>query len=138
MAITFDTSAKRIVLDSANVSAAQLWSAWVDWLALSDNAKFLPVFSQVGGDSLGGGLFIPAYIFLENGWRVRPMEANHTLIITGNLFVQGGGIPVVPTLGAFNVSAQFTVPVQAQGIATSGASGPSAESIAAAVWNFTQ
>lgn len=48
------------------------------------------------------------------------MEANHTLIITGNLFVQGGGVPLVQTLGAYNVSAQYTVPVQAQGIATGG------------------
>lgn len=138
MAITFDTSAKRVVLDVANVSASTLWSAWVNWAAQSDNAKYLPVFSQVGGDSLGSGLFIPAYIFLENGWRVRPMESSHALIITGNLFVQGGGVPVVNTLGAFNVSAQFTVPVQAQGIATSGSSGPSAEAIAFAVWNHTQ
>lgn len=50
------------------------------------------------------------------------MEANHTLIITGNLFVQGGGVPIVQTLGAFNVSAQYTVPVQAQGISTGSSS----------------
>ena len=31
MAITLDGSTKRIILDSASVSAAQIWSAWVDW-----------------------------------------------------------------------------------------------------------
>ena len=61
------------------------------------------------------------------------MEANHSLTIVGNLFVEGGGIPVVQTLGNYNVSAQFTVPVQAQGIATSGSSGPSSSEIADAV-----
>lgn len=134
MAITFDPSAKRIVLDSAATSASELWSRWADWVVLSDNAKYLPAFRQVGGDDLGGGLSIPPYLFLLNGWRVRPMEANHLLVITGNLFVDGGGTPVVPTLGAFNVSAQYTVPVQAQGISTSGSTGPSAAQVADAVW----
>jgi len=49
------------------------------------------------------------------------------------LVVVDGGVPVVPTLGSFNVSTQFTVPVQAQGISTSGSSGPTAADIAAAL-----
>ena len=72
-------------------------------------------------------------MFLLNGWRVRPLEASQTVIITGNLFVDGGGVPVVATLGNFNVSVQYTVPVQAQGISTSGSTGPSASDIATAV-----
>lgn len=123
MAITFDAATKRIVLDSTDVTVAEIWSRWADWAATSDNSKYLPAFRQVGGDDLGGGLFIPLYFFLLNGWRVRPMESNHTLVITGNLFVEGGGVPLVQTLGAFNVSAQYTVPVQAQGIATAGGGG---------------
>ena len=133
MAITFDPIAKRIVLDCASVTAEQIWSRWCDWATLSDNSKYGAVLSHVGGDELGGGLLIPNYIFLNDGWRVRPMEADHNLIITGNLFVAGGGVPVVNTLGNYNVAVQYTVPVQAQGIATEGTSGPSAESIAAAV-----
>ena len=61
------------------------------------------------------------------------MEANQNLLIEGNLFVEGGGVPVVPTLGTHQVNVNYTVPVQAQGISTSGSTGPSAESIAAAV-----
>jgi hypothetical protein len=121
VAITFDGATKRIALDSAAVSAAEIWSRWVDWHA--SNGQWPVAFRQVGGDALGGGLFIPPYFFLQNGWRVRPMEANHTLVITGNLFVEGGGVPVVATLGSFNVSAQYTVPVQAQGISTGGSGG---------------
>ena len=133
MAITFDPSAKRIILDSASVTAEQLWSRWCDWASASDNSKYGAVLSHVGGDELGGGLLIPNYIFLNDGWRVRPMEANHNLVVTGNLFVTGGGVPVVNTLGNYNVSVQYTVPVQAQGISTSGSTGPSAGDIAAAV-----
>ena len=131
MAITLDGATKRIILDSASVSAAQIWSAWVDWHEA--NKQWPLAFQLVGGNALGGGLFIPPYFFLLNGWRVRPMEASHNLTITGNLFVDGGGVPVVGTLGAYQVNVNYTVPVQAQGIATSGSTGPTASEIAAAV-----
>lgn len=135
MAITIDPASKRIILDSANVTAQEIFVAWADWVVLSDNLKYLPAFSATGGDNLGSGLLIPPYYFLINGWRVRPMESNHNLTITGNLFVDGGGVPVVPTLGTYQVTVNYTVPVQAQGISTSGTAGPSAAEIAAAVRN---
>ena len=131
MSISIDGSSKRIILDSASVSAAQIWSAWVDWHEA--NQQWPLAFHLVGGNALGGGLFIPPYFFLMNGWRVRPMEASHNLTITGNLFVDGGGVPVVGTLGTYQVNVNYTVPVQAQGIATSGSTGPTASEIAAAV-----
>ena len=131
MAITLNGATRRIILDSASVSAAQIWSAWVDWHEA--NQQWPLAFQLVGGNALGGGLFIPPYFFLMNGWRVRPMEASHNLTITGNLFVDGGGVPVVGTLGTYQVNVSYTVPVQAQGIATSGSTGPTASEIAAAV-----
>lgn len=131
MAITLDGATRRIILDSASVSAAQIWSAWVDWHEA--NQQWPLAFQLVGGIALGGGLFIPPYFFLLNGWRVRPMEASHNLLIEGNLFVDGGGVPVVGTLGTYQVNVNYTVPVQAQGIATSGSTGPTASEIAAAV-----
>lgn len=133
MAITFDASAQRIILDGASVTATEIYSRWVDWAATSDNLKYGMVIRQVGSDDLGGGLSIPPYYFLQGSWRVRPMESSHTLIITGNLFVEGGGVPVVNTLGNYNVAVQYTVPVQAQGISTSGSTGPTASEIAAAI-----
>ena len=131
MAITLNGATRRIILDSASVSAAQIWSAWVDWHEA--NQQWPPAFRLVGGIALGGGLFIPPYFFLLSGWRVRPMEANQNLLIEGNLFVDGGGVPVVGTLGTYQVNVNYTVPVQAQGIATSGSTGPTASEIAAAV-----
>lgn len=129
----FDAAAKRIILDSASVTATELYSRSCDWLAASDNAKYGTVFRQVGGDDLGGGLSIPPYFFLQGAWRVRPMEADQTLVITGNLFVEGGGDPVVQTLASHNVLVKSVVPVQAQGISTSGSTGPTTAEIAAAV-----
>lgn len=138
MPISIDPANKRFVLDSTSVTAKAIYVAWVDWMALSDNAKYLPAFRTAGGDDLGGGLSIPPYYFLMNGWRVRPMEANQTLVIDGNLFVDGGGDPLVSTLGVFQVLVKSVVPVQAQGISTSGSTGPTAADIAAAVWTYTQ
>ena len=137
MAITFDPTAKRIILDSTSVTASQIWIAWIDWVATGDNSKYLPALMQVGGDALGSGLFIPPYIFLLNSWRVRPMEADHDLTIAGNLFVDGGGTPVVRTLGPYQVNVSYTVPVQAQGISTSGSSGPTSTEIANEVWSHS-
>ncbi len=131
MAITFDGATKRIILDSASVTAAEIWSRWVDWHP--SNSQWPLAFSLVGGIPLGSGLFIPPYFFLLNGWRVRPMESSHNLTITGNLFVDGGGVPVVSTLGTYQVNVNYTVPVQAQGIATSGSTGPSANDIVIAI-----
>lgn len=138
MAIVFDPAIKRIILDSASVSATELYSRSADWLALSDNAKYGAIFRQVGGDDLGGGLSIPPYLFLQGAWRVRPMESDHDLSITGNLFVEGGGTPVVRTEGPYQVNVKYTVPVQAQGISTSGSTGPSAADIAAAILSAAQ
>ena len=64
MAITFDPINKRIILDVASITAQEIYSRWVDWVALSDNIKYSPAFSAVGGDDLGGGIFIPPYYFL--------------------------------------------------------------------------
>ena len=122
--MTFDGANKRIILNSTSVTASEIWSRYMDWLAAdSNNAKWGLAMTQIGGDDLGGGLYVPIYVFLQNNWRVRPMESNHQLMITGNLFVAEGGSPLVNTLGSYNVIAQYTVPVQAQAMSTSGGSG---------------
>jgi len=133
--VTFDGASKRIILSTSSTSASEIWSEYIRWLAIStDNDKWVQAMTQVGGDDLGGGIYIPIYIFLQNGWRVRPMESNHSLQITGNLFVAGGGNPLVNTLGTYNVLTTVTVPVQAQAMAVSGGSGGGAT--AAEVWEY--
>ena len=120
----FDGENRLIILQEQAITATSIWLSWVSWLAADhEHLKWLPALRQVGGDDLGAGLKIPLYIFLLNGWRVRPMEASHLLTIDGNLFVEGSGRPVVNTLGAFNVSVQYTVPVQAQAFVSGGSSG---------------
>ena len=111
MAITFDAANKIIQLDTFSVSASEIWSRWIDWVVLSDNAKYLPAFSQLGGVAP-----VALYIYLENSWKVRPQEANGITSITGNLLVQGGGSPIAATLGTFQVLVNLEAPIAAQAI----------------------
>ncbi len=136
MALTVDPINKRIILDSTTISATEIYSRVTDWQSQDDNLKWGMVLRQVGSDDLGSGLAIPPYYFLQGAWRIRPMESNHTLIISGNLFVEGGGVPVVPTISNYNVSTQYTVPVQAQAFSTTGGgTSYTPEQIAQAVWD---
>jgi len=122
MAITFNSTSKVITLDSFNVTASEIWSRWIDWLVLSDNLKYLPAMSQIGGVAP-----VALYLYLENGWKVRPQEANGLTVVTGNLLVQGGGTPFVPTNGSYASQVFLETPVSAQAIEVTSGSGLSTE-----------
>ena len=117
MAITFDTVNKIIQLDRYSVSVNELWTAYVNWSLLSDNIKYGELMSQIGGTPP-----IALYIYLELGWKVRPMEANGVTKITGNLLTRDNSSPVASTVGNWNVLVNMEAPVQAVAIATSQAS----------------
>lgn len=82
--------------------------------------------SQVGGNDIDvtAGTSIPIYIYLLNGWKIRPREASHTLAVTnGILLVDGGGDPFVNPSGSFTVRINYQQPVQALTVATGGGGG---------------
>jgi len=112
--VTFDAP-NRIITEIANgavnsLDIVEVYSEWKVWAAQSDNLKFPPAFSVVGGDPISPSQSLGSTFFLENGWRIRPAELNHELEIRGNLFVAGGvGNVFVPTLGSFNVSTKLSV-----------------------------
>lgn len=138
MAISFDGASQLITLSSGVVELGvrDLWSRWVDWVATSDNSKFLPAMRTVGGDDIDtvAGTRIPIYTYLTNGWRIKPDEADHTLdVVDGILLVDGGGDPFANTVGAYTVRVNYQQPVQAITVATGGGGAPSAATIAAAV-----
>ena len=135
---TFDGVNKRIVLaaGTTSISLADLWSYWKNWL-LAGNAGYALAMDTVGGDPIdpGAGTLVPLYLFLLNGWKIRPQEASHTLVITGGiLVVDGGGDPFIATIGAYNVRVLYQQPVQALGYSTSGSTAPTAIEVADAVW----
>lgn len=139
MAYTFDAANKLIILSLGTVSMSvrDVYSRWKEWVQTSDNSKYLPAFSTTGGDPIdeSAGTSIPAYMFLTNGWRIRPQEASHTLrVYDGVLVVAGGGDPFVNTTGSYIVRINYSQPVQAITVSTGGGSGaPTAEENAAAI-----
>ena len=132
MAISFDGSTKVISLSTGTTTLGvrDLWSRWVDWFLTSDNSKYLPAFSQVGGDDIdtSAGTKIPIYAFLLNGWKIKPQEANHTLNVTdGILLVSGGGDPFMDTTGSYIVRINYQQPVQAISFTSGGSGGLTTE-----------
>jgi len=102
---TFDGVNKFIQLPSIGSFDAQvnLYSAWKEWVALGDNAKFLPAFDTTGGDQVGSGQEIAPYFFCRNdlGWRIKMPQANGEIVLAGNLF------PRDPNTGLFVATAGF-------------------------------
>lgn len=124
MAITFDGPNKTIILTSGTteLDVKDLWSRWIDWMLVSDNGKYLFAMEQIGGQiiSVANNSYIPLYISLINGWKIRPQEANHTLNVTeGILLTSDNSDPFVTTLGIFNVRINYQQPIAAVSITTS-------------------
>ena len=134
MAITFDGDTRRISLSigTTSLSVHDLYSRWKDWILLSDNSKYAPAFTVVGGDTIdaGAGTSVPLYAFLQNYWRIKPQEANHTLtVVDGILLVSGGGDPFVNTTGSYIVRINYQQPVQAIGFNSGGGGGITVDDI---------
>jgi len=124
MPVSFDGTQRLIIAQpgTTTLDMGDVYSRWKDWVAQSDNSKYLMAFSAVGGDPTVSGQYITPYFFLNNGWRIRPQEANHVLTVTGIVLVLGGsGEPFVPTLGSYNVSIRSIVPIRTETVVGSGA-----------------
>jgi hypothetical protein len=109
MNVTFDGPNKLCILGTGVTSfdVVDLYSDWKAWILQSDNAKYLQAFRSIGGDPLVGDQKISGYIFLMNGWKVRPQEVSHMLSVVGNLFAEDGSNPFVSTIGDYNVMIQM-------------------------------
>jgi len=110
MNVTFNGGSKLIIVDDSITDLdveIDLYSDWKEWKVLNDNSKYLPAIRTVGGDPTTGAKSVAPYFFLTNGWKIRPHEADHTLTIAGNLFVDNpetyGNNIIVPTLGEYTV-----------------------------------
>lgn len=128
MAISFDGANKIISLSSGTtqLSIRDLWSRWIDWFVTSDNSKYEVAMTNVGGDEIDPieGTYIPIYVFLQNGWKIRPQEATHTLkVYDGILLSSDGGDPFVNTLGSYIIRINYSQPVSAISFSADGGAG---------------
>lgn len=140
MALAFNGATKEITITVVNtLDVKDLWSRWVDWFLTGDNSKYEMAMQQIGGNDIDitAGTSIPIYIYLLNGWKIKPREANHTLAVSnGILLTDDSSDPFKNTTGAFMVRVNYQQPVQALTVATGGGgAGPTAEEISDAVWD---
>lgn len=121
--VTFDGPNKiiQVVYGTTELDAkADIYSAWKRWTLTSPSASAIPVnagylqaLRTVGGDPIGAGQAISPYYFLLNGWRLRSWGGgDHYLQIHGNLYVDGGGAPMIPPLTNHHVLVSFVVSPQ--------------------------
>lgn len=112
---TFATSGSPVQVINhgvTSVTVRELYSDWKRWVREDSNAQHLVAFAPIGGDPITDTIRVPYYARLENGWRIRPHEANHTLSITGGGLIADGD-PIADTLSNFRVRINYQQPVQA-------------------------
>ena len=140
-AFTFDGPNKIIscALGTYSFSAGEVYSRWKDWLVDEPNRfRFAPAFAgSIGGESLGGGVFVGGYFFLQNGWMIRPQEQDHQLIVSGNLFpIPDNAALFTSTVGNFQVVVGMRTSSLTQQIVTESQNQPpTAAQVADAVWS---
>lgn len=104
--VTFDGTNKLILINYGELEIdirRDIYSDWKEWTKVDDNLKFEAALRSVGGDPTVGSSFLGSTFFLINGWRIRTWEGDQNLQLNGNLFVDGGGNPFVPTLEPHNI-----------------------------------
>lgn len=99
MAITFNPFEKIIQLDSYTVSERELWTAFVDWSVEDDNLKYGTGMTQIGGVSP-----VALYIFLNEGWKIRPLSVPGVTTVTGNILTSDNNSPIEQASNAIQVN----------------------------------
>ena len=142
--VTFDGPNRLILInrDETSIDVKQdIYSDWKEWSLQENNLQYVVALSVVGGEPIGGGQFVGTTFFLENGWRIRSWEGDHSLIIDGNLYTrEAGQFPFLPVLGTYSVNyimarSSLVQAIQVGGSST-GSTAPTAVEIATAVWNY--
>ena len=133
---TVDTNARLFIakpgVTTVDVKTDLYSDAKEHWLSGGVAMGFKFPIRSVAGDPTSSG-FVEPFFFLGDGWRIRPQEADHTLVLTGNLELDEGetGDLVVPTVGDYTVLVRNALSNKASVL--NGVS--DMDAIAAGVWN---
>jgi len=131
--VSFQGPEKLIIVNNGvtYLSVKDVYSAWKVWTSQGGNSKYLQAISYIGADPLPAGQLGTTF-FLENGWKIRPYEGNHTLTIVGNLYARDGSDPFVSTLGTWNIRVISVVSTLVEVVTENGIGTP--EEVRDAVW----
>ena len=130
---TFDGANLYITLPSIGAFDVEkdFYSAWKEWIGLSDNAKYPPAFDTTGGDNVGAGQTIAPYFFCRNdlGWRIKMPSSNGEIVVTGNLFPRNPSVSLFEQTSGFDAFLRLEVSTRAVVIQTAGSGLTDAESL---------
>lgn len=138
--VTFDGPNKIIIVNEGITELdfrIDVYSAWKEWILdpTQVNSKWSEALSAVGGDPLPGDRILGTTYFLENGWRMRTWEGNHSLTVTGNVFTREGEPIFVPTLNPWTITINLNTSTLVETILPEISLGSAdIEAVAAAVW----
>ena len=107
--VVFDGPNKLILVNEGITELdfrVDVYSAWKEWIQDPNqvNAKWEKALDVIGGDPLPGNRVLGTTFFLENGWRMRTWEGNHSLTVTGNVFTREGEPIFVNTLDPWTIT----------------------------------
>lgn len=91
--VSFNGATKRITVNAGVTSLNirdDVYSAWIRWLELDDNARFFPAMRFSGADPIPGGETGVTF-FLANGWKLQ-YDPN-TVAINGVLYSDNFATP---------------------------------------------
>lgn len=117
--ITFDAAEREFVVTQAPVAGVieinvqvDLYSDakedWQDDGTFPDLAKMQFPIVPIGGDAFGAKTLGASYL-VKHGWHFKPFEADHTMLILGNIGTETGSELVQDTVGAFRVRIEHEV-----------------------------
>lgn len=130
MAITFDGANKLIQLDgTTTVSIRAIYSRWVDWVATSDNLKWLPAFQTTADPPT-----VPVYATLLNGWKVKPLAGSYTLTLDDGFLYDGAAGDPITASGGVEPRIRYQNPVIAVGYSTGSPQQADIDAIKANTW----
>jgi len=76
----------KCVVGVRDFNIVELYSEWMVWLqADPENHSYMRAMKTSGNEGVGDDN-APTYVFMMNGWVVEPDDANHTLVVTGNIY----------------------------------------------------
>jgi hypothetical protein len=134
---TFDGTNKIIKLANTGTITVktEIYSAWKEWVRLSDNAKFQPAFDTTGGDDIGGGQVTAPYFFVRNdlGWRVEAPDADGEVTLEGNLYPRDAATTLFTAATGYDAFLRLETSSKATVLCD--ANSELAASIADAVWD---
>lgn len=105
--VTFDPVEYRIVVTTVPISGVITLNFKVDvysdgkedWLASVALARNEFPIRAVGGEPLPGGLFLDATYFISPPWKIYPYDADHEVIVQGNVYRTDGASIFLPRAG---------------------------------------